>query len=55
MNYYDSAEDAVITRKRALQELHAHGATPSSIDDFYAEMGYRDAYCAQAVLRWLGY
>ena len=55
MDYYESAEDTVITRKRALRELHAHGATPDSIDEFIDELGHHDTYCAQDVLRWLGY
>lgn len=53
--YYESAEDITITRRRAIQELNIHGATPDLITEFFAEMGTRDEYGAQEVLSWLGY
>ena len=56
MDYYDSAEDLVITQDRALQELARHGVT--SIEDileFFADVGEQEEYDAQKVLIWLGY
>lgn len=53
MTYYDSAEGEVITRERAIQELRAHSIADPS--EFFADMGDRESYDAQAVLGWLGY
>ena len=56
MNYYESAEDIVITQDRALQELARHGITTNEdIVQFFDDMGQKDNYDAQAVLMWLGY
>ncbi|NIF23919.1 hypothetical protein [Candidatus Pantoea multigeneris] len=55
-DYYESAEDTDITRDRALQELKAHHfVSEEDIAAFYADLGEREFYRAQDVLRWLGY
>ncbi|WP_261643232.1 hypothetical protein [Erwinia mallotivora] len=55
-DYYESAENMAMTRKRALKELRRHHLdTPKDVAEFYADLGDRDIYQAQAVLRWLGY
>jgi hypothetical protein len=51
--YYDSAENLMVTRKRACQELKAHGVT--DIHEFFEELGFSSHYKAQDVLDWLGY
>ncbi|HHE1457117.1 TPA: hypothetical protein ACO3C7_004179 [Yersinia enterocolitica] len=51
--YYESAEDELITKKRALLELKKHGIEDPS--EFFAELKERETYDAQEVLRWLGY
>lgn len=51
--YLDSADGIAISRRRALEELRAHGIeTP---DEFYADLGDCDIYRARDVLTWLGY
>lgn len=56
MDYYDSAEDIIITQDRALQELEKHGITSNEgILEFFADMGKHQEYDAQEVLIWLGY
>ena len=56
MDYYDSAEDLVITQDRALQELARHGITSNEdILEFFADVGEQEEYDAQKVLIWLGY
>lgn len=56
MDYYDSAEDLIITRDRALQELAKHGITSNEdILEFFVDMGEHEEYDAQRVLIWLGY
>ena len=56
MDYYDSAEDLVITQDRALQELARHGITSNEeILEFFNEVGKEKEYDAQEVLVWLGY
>ena len=56
MDYYDSAEDLVITQDRALQELARHGITSNEdILEFFDEVGELEEYDAQKVLIWLGY
>jgi hypothetical protein len=52
MNYYDSAEDIVIDRKRALREVRDHNA---DWEEFIADHGNSETYDAQVVLGWLGY
>ncbi|WP_252120360.1 hypothetical protein [Symbiopectobacterium purcellii] len=55
-DYFESAENCVISRKRALYELETHNLSdPEDIADFYRELGDLDIYRAQDVLRWLGY
>lgn len=51
--YYDSAEDLEITRERAIQELRSHSIYDPS--EFFADVGEKETYQAQAVLDWLGY
>lgn len=51
--YYDSAEDIVITRHRALCELKAHGIV--DFKEFFDDLGDEKLYLAQMVLDWLGY
>ena len=56
MDYYESAEDIIISQDRALQELARHGITSNEdIVEFFNDMGQLEEYDAQAVLRWLGY
>lgn len=52
-DYYDSAENTVITRKDALQLLARHHI--DDVDEFFHDLGDCDIYQAQSVLRWLGY
>ena len=51
--YYDSAEDIMISRERTCQELKAHGVV--DFNEFFEELGEKDIYSAQDVLDWLGY
>jgi len=53
MDYYESAKGLTITRKRACQELKAHGLV--DLNEFFDELGFRATYKAQDVLEWLGY
>lgn len=53
MTYYETAEDVIITRARAVQELRRHGITDTT--EFDSDMGICAEYNAQAVLQWLGY
>lgn len=52
MDYYESAEDIIISQSRAKKEIEKHGA---NWDDFIEECGEKADYDAQFVLRWLGY
>ncbi|UIN19259.1 hypothetical protein [Yersinia ruckeri] len=51
--YYESAEDELITKKRALLELKKHGIEDPT--EFFSELKEKEHYDAQEVLRWLGY
>ena len=53
MDYYDSAEDIIITRERALQELKNHNC--EDFEEFFKDLGDKQEYDAQQVLVWLGY
>lgn len=53
MDYYESAEDIIITRERALLELARHHC--KDIEQFFDDLGDREEYQAQDVLDWLGY
>ncbi len=53
MDYYESAEDIVITRERALLELARHHC--EDIEQFFDDLGDCREYNAQRVLEWLGY
>lgn len=55
MTYYESAEDVTISRSRALKELADHGFPTSEYELFLAEVGDKEVYDAQEVLRWIGY
>tara|TARA_B100000035_G_C20513910_1_gene342407 strand:+ start:242 stop:412 length:171 start_codon:yes stop_codon:yes gene_type:complete len=56
MDYYESAEDIIITQERALQELASHGITSNQdIFGFFEALGEKKEYNAQDVLIWLGY
>ena len=56
MDYYESAEDIIITQERALQELANHGITSNQdIFGFFEALGKKKEYKAQDVLIWLGY
>lgn len=56
MTYSESAKGITISKRRALQELAAHGlADQRDIDIFFADMGDRETYKASEVLDWLGY
>ena len=54
MDYYESAEDLIISRDRAIEEIREHGSL-IEIDDFYSIYKFKDNYKAQDVLDWLGY
>ena len=54
-DYYESAENVQITKKRALLELDRHAVPQSEHAAFYSELGNRETYDAQAVLLFLGY
>jgi hypothetical protein len=51
-DYYESAEDTVISKERAKREVEKHSC---SWDEFLEDVGERDSYDAQEVLAWLGY
>jgi hypothetical protein len=51
-SYYDSAEGMQISRHRAEKECHQHH---SSFTDMIQELGDKEEYDAQEVLRYLGY
>tara|TARA_R110001606_G_C14918766_1_gene596385 strand:+ start:304 stop:465 length:162 start_codon:yes stop_codon:yes gene_type:complete len=53
MNYYESAENLIITKERALQELNNHGC--EDLKEFFQDLGNHKTYKAQSVLIWLGY
>lgn len=53
MDYYESAEDIIITRSRALRELKLHNC--EDIEEFFDDLGDKEEYDAQEVLIWLGY
>lgn len=58
--YSESAEGVDISHDRALRELRDHGfrdrADQARMEtEFLADLGDRDTYDAQDVLRWLGY
>lgn len=55
MDYFESAEDTMISRQRALKELKDHNIQDQDVKMFFEEMGDRESYEAQDVLRWLGY
>ena len=56
MNYYESAKGIYISKARALLELKKHGIESQfDIDEFLKDLGNKERYSAQAVLRWLGY
>ena len=48
MDYYDSAEDLIISRSRALQELRAHNC--EDFREFFQDLGDKSEYLAQDVL-----
>ena len=50
--YYESAKGQRIGRARAIKEVESHGGY---VQDFLAELGTKESYDAQSVLRWLGY
>jgi|TARA_R110002167_G_scaffold17456_4_gene66657 hypothetical protein len=51
--YYDSAENLMVTKERVCQELKAHGVV--NVHEFFEELGFSSHYKAQDVLDWLGY
>ncbi len=53
MDYYESAEDIIITRERALQEIRKHHL--ENFEEFFEDLGNKKEYLAQDVLVWLGY
>lgn len=53
LTYYESADGIIITRRRAIKELIAHGITDTT--EFDQELGIHETYDAQLVLEWLGY
>lgn len=55
MTYFESAEDMTVTKKRAFLELSRHNVSEDERPRFLLEMGDKEEYEAQDVLRWLGY
>lgn len=55
MTYYESAEGETVTRIGALKLLDRHNIPESERKAFDLELGEKDIYDAQEVLRWLGY
>ena len=53
MNYYESAEDIIITQDRALEELRNHNC--EDFEEFFQDLGDKEEYNAQDVLAWIGY
>lgn len=53
MTYYESAEDEVISKERAVQELNKHGVIDTK--EFFTDCGNLEFYIATDVLEWLGY
>ena len=51
--YYESAEDVMISKARALKELDDHCC--EEIEQFFEDLGDHEEYVAQEVLEWLGY
>ena len=51
--YYDSAEETIITKARALKEFDDHCC--EDIEQFFDDLGDHEEYDAQKVLAWLGY
>lgn len=54
ISYFDSAEGVMISQKRALREVIDHGLA-DEVGTFLDDLGDREEYDAQDVLRWLGY
>ena len=55
-DYFESAENQIISKERAMKELRNHGVDDDlSIAQFIAELGDEPIYNAQDVLAWLGY
>lgn len=55
-DYYESAQEVVISKARALKELSTHGVDDElTVCQFFAELGEADYYNAQEVLDFLGY
>ena len=50
--YYESAEDVMISKARALKELDDHCC--EEIEQFFEDLGDHEEYDAQEVLEWLG-
>ncbi len=56
LTYYESAEDVMISKERALAELKLHNMTnDDEISEFLNDCGDKQEYNAQSVLVWLGY
>ena len=56
LDYYESAQEVVISKARALKELSTHGVDDElTVRQFFAELGEADYYNAQEVLDFLGY
>ena len=52
--YYETAEDVMISKERAFQEIKNHNLE-SEFDLFLQDCGDQSEYDAQTVLTWLGY
>lgn len=55
MTYFESAEGERVSRKGAINLLRKHGIPEVDHALFFSEMGEKEDYDAQDVLRWLGY
>jgi hypothetical protein len=53
--YFDSAKGFQISKKRVLKELRNHGHGIEEMAQLMADLGDKETYDAQEVLRWLGY
>ena len=55
MTYYESAEGYTLNLEQVRQLLKRHGLGEEDLRELIADLGSREEYNAQTVLRWLGY
>ena len=49
---YEEAIETQVTKAEAMREIMKHGIDPN---EFLAEIGDREFYSGEVILRWLGY